>query len=180
MKPKVAYKIASHKEKNVIFIYFDYDAELIVRVKKLVGVQWSQSQKAWYVLDTVQNREKFGLEQKVSLGKEALSNIKSINWVAMERYLETLQLKAYSPKTIITYRNEFGQLLQILKEVDVNSLDAEKLRSYFLYCTTELKLSENTLHSRMNAVKFYFEQVLKRERLFLKFQDPKRLLNCQK
>lgn len=174
MKPKVEYKIACHKEKNVIFIHFDYDAELIIRVKKLVGVQWSQSQKAWYVLDTVQNREKFGLEQKVSLGKEALSNIKSINWVAMERYLETLQLKAYSPKTIITYRNEFGQLLQILKEVNVNSLDAEKLRSYFLYCTTELKLSENTLHSRMNAVKFYFEQVLKRERLFFEIPRPKK------
>ena len=174
MDAKIKYQIACHKEKNVIFIQFDYDADLIMIVKKWVGVQWSQSQKAWYVLDTVQNREKFGLEPKLQLGKNALLQINQINWSALDRYIETLQLKAYSPKTIITYRNEFAQLLQILKEVDVNSLDAEKLRSYFLYCTTELKLSENTLHSRMNAVKFYFEQVLKRERLFFEIPRPKK------
>jgi hypothetical protein len=48
------------------------------------------------------------------------------------RYVETLQLKAYSPSTIKTYKNEFGQLLEILKNKPVDNLDAEKLRSYFL------------------------------------------------
>jgi len=40
------------------------------------------------------------------------------------------------------------------------------LRAYFLYCITKLKLSENTIHSRLNAVKFYFDQVLRREKFF--------------
>jgi integrase/recombinase XerD len=43
----IKYELGSHKGKEVIFIRFDYDAALIARVKKLVGVQWSQSQKAW-------------------------------------------------------------------------------------------------------------------------------------
>ena len=74
---------------------------------------------------------------------------------ALLRLVETLQLKSYSPNTINTYRNEFAQLLHVLKEKNVDDLDAEKLRSYFLYCTNTLKLSENTLHSRINALKFY-------------------------
>jgi site-specific recombinase XerD len=45
---------------------------------------------------------------------------------------------------------------------------------YFLYCTNTLKLSENTLHSRINAVKFYFEQVLHREKLFFEIPRPKK------
>jgi integrase/recombinase XerD len=43
-----------------------------------------------------------------------------------------------------------------------------------LYCTTELKLSEAMLHSRLNAIKFYFEKVLKREQFFLDIPRPKK------
>jgi integrase/recombinase XerD len=56
----------------------------------------------------------------------------------------------------------------------VDELDAERLRSYFLYCINVLKLSENTLHSRINAIKFYFEQVLRREKFFFEIPRPKK------
>jgi site-specific recombinase XerD len=79
---------------------------------------------------------------------------------------ETLLLKAYSANTIRTYCIEFAQLLYILKDIPVNTLSQERLRSYFLYCVNKLKLSENIIHSRINAIKFYFEQVLHREKIF--------------
>jgi site-specific recombinase XerD len=170
----VKYLPTTHHGKEVIFIHFEYDAALVERVKKLVGVQWSQSQKAWYVLDSAQYREKFGLAPKSPIGKEALLHIHTINHPALQLYIETLQLKAYSLNTINTYRNEFAQLLCILKNKAVNELDSSRLRSYFLYCTNTLKLSENTLHSRINAVKFYFEQVLKREKFFFEIPRPKK------
>ena len=157
-----------------IFIRFEYDRALIERVKKLVGVQWSQSEKAWYVLDSTLYREKFGLAPKNLTGKAVLLNIHPANQPALQRYLETLQLKAYSPNTIKTYLNEFAQLLYTLKEKNVDTLDETRLRSYFLYCINTLKLSENTLHSRINAVKFYFEQVLKRSKFFMEIPRPKK------
>ena len=40
------------------------------------------------------------------------------------------------------------------------------LKAYSPNCTKTLKLSENIIHSRINAVKFYFEQVLHREKVF--------------
>jgi site-specific recombinase XerD len=79
---------------------------------------------------------------------------------------ELLLLKAYSPNTIRTYCIEFSQLLYVLKDTPVNSLTPERLRSYFLYCIAKLKLSENMIHSRMNAIKFYFEHVLHCEKIF--------------
>jgi len=79
---------------------------------------------------------------------------------------ELLLLKAYSPHTIKTYCAEFSQLLYILKGISVNSLTLERLRSYLLYYITKLKLSENQIHSRMNAIKFYFDQVLHRDKFF--------------
>lgn len=171
MLPAIQYEPAAHKGKNVIFIRFDYSPELNKRVKKLAGVHWGRSGRSWYVSDNKQYREKFGLEPKLP-AFSLLENIHAVNQPAFQTLLETLQLMAYSPSTIKTYGTEFAQLLYLLKDKDVKGLDVARLRSYFLYCINKLKLSENTLHSRINAVKFYFEQVLKREKFFVEIPRP--------
>jgi integrase/recombinase XerD len=173
MSHQVTFELASHQGKPVILIKFEYSPELIKRVKHLKGVRWSQSKKVWYVSDTPQYRQKFGLEAK-PLGEYVMQNIRPVNELALRMLIETLQLKGYSLSTIRTYQNEFAQLLYVLKDKKVDELDAIKLRSYFLYCVNTLKLSENTLHSRLNAVKFYFEQVLKREKIFYEIPRPKK------
>lgn len=172
-KELVKYELATHNGKEVIFIHFEYNAALVSRVEKLAGVQWSQIHKAWYVRDTEQYRQKFGLTPKLN-GAETLPRIDPANQAAFQTYIETLQLKAYSKNTINTYRNEFAQLLLALKSHKVVDLTPDRLRSYFLYCINTLKLSENTLHSRINAVKFYFEQVLKQEKFFFEIPRPKK------
>ncbi|TAE43212.1 MAG: integrase [Cytophagales bacterium] len=176
MENKMKYQVGIHKNKNVIFIFFDYEANLTKEVKNWIGSKWSQTRKCWYVLDNQAYRLKFGLEpiSIIEKNNELYLTVNEINVPALKKYIETLQLKAYSLSTINTYRNEFKQLLQILQAKNVDELDEDRLRSYFLYCVNTLKLSENTLHSRINAVKFYFEQVLKREKFFIDIPRPKK------
>jgi site-specific recombinase XerD len=95
------------------------------------------------------------------------------NLAALERFAEQLKLKAYSPSTIRTYRNEFLQLLQLLKKKPVNDLTPDDLRRYMVYAMKN-GLSENGAHSRINAIKFYFEQVLKKEKFFWEIPRPKK------
>jgi integrase/recombinase XerD len=171
---QVKFEIAQHQGKDVIFIHFDTNPVLTRRVKRLDGVLRDRSKKAWYVPDTPKFRKKFGLVTKVIVSKKALDNIKAINENALKNYLEMLEKQAFHPKTIITYRNEFAQLLQILKDNDVNNLSPDQLRSYFLYCVETLKLSDNTLQSRMNAVKFYFEKVQGKTDFFSGIPRPKK------
>jgi len=97
-----------------------------------------------------------------------LEKIHHINKNAITKMVETLKLKGYSDSTIKTYKNEFEQFLIALKNNSTEDCDSQKVRSYLLYCKDYLKLSENTLHSRINALKFYFEQVLYREKMFFK------------
>lgn len=174
MAIEIKYEAANHVGKEVIFIHFVKNAELNQRIKKLIGVKWSSSRKAWYVNDNNYYRALFKITNKLKVGKEVLSHIDEINQPALSKMVEILQLKAYSKNTINTYRNEFAQLLYALKERNVDELDAERLRSYFLYCVNELKLSENTLNSRINAIKFYFEVVIKREKFFFEIPRPKK------
>lgn len=95
-----------------------------------------------------------------------MGKIHPVNLAALERMRETLLLKAYSPNTIRTYCIELAQLLYAIKDTAVDTLTQERLRAYLLYCVTKLQLSENIIHSRMNAIKFYFEQVLHRDKMF--------------
>ena len=81
------------------------------------------------------------------------------NIKALQRYRQQLTLKSYSPSTIRTYTNEFVQFLNLIKDVPAETLTVQRLKDYLQYCHTVLRLSENTLHSRINALKFYYEQV---------------------
>jgi site-specific recombinase XerD len=96
------------------------------------------------------------------------------NLIALEKFIEQLKLKSYSLSTIRTYRNEFIQLLQILKTSSVNELTPDDLKRYMVYAMEKEGIKENTAHSRLNALKFYFEQVLKREKFFWEIPRPKK------
>lgn len=96
------------------------------------------------------------------------------NLQALEKFVEQLKLKAYSPSTIKTYRNEFLQLLQLLKNKAVDELRPDDLRRYMVYTMEKEGIRENTAHSRLNALKFYFEQVLHREKFFWEIPRPKK------
>jgi len=89
-------------------------------------------------------------------------------------YKNRLLLKGYSPSTIRTYCNEFHIFLESLKNNSAKGLTPSQLQRYILYCINQLKLSENTIHSRMNALKFYYEQILHKEKMFFEIPRPKK------
>ena len=89
----------------------------------------------------------------------------------MEQYLT---LKAYSKSTLHTYLGEMKQLLLALKDIPADDLTPNHLKKYMVFCLEKLNLTENTLHSRINALKFYYEQVLHREKFFWDIPRPKK------
>ena len=113
---------------------------------------------------------------KVPKVKPLPAGVHSVNKHVLPAMQQHLQLKAYSPSTIKTYLNEVQQFLQLIKATAADEFTTQRLKDYLQYCYTKLKLSENTLHSRINALKFYYEQVLKKEKLFWEIPRPKKPL----
>lgn len=169
----IKYELGTHMQKKVIFLKFDYNPTLIAEVKNWVGCHWSQSKRSWYVPDVVEYRKKFGLVTE-AVGVFSVQKQQPINQPHLKRFIETLQLKGYSINTVRTYSSEFSQLLHYLNDIEVTECTEEMIREYILYCTTVLKLTENTLHSRINSIKFYFEQVLHRKKFFIEIHRPKK------
>lgn len=132
----------------------------------------------------LQKRKKVAVVQPVSTTQTPILKIPApttpvyqlgtANLQALDIFLQQLKLKAYSASTIRTYRSEFLQLLQLLKQTPVNQLTTTDLRRYMVYAMEKEGISENTAHSRLNALKFYFEQVLAREKFFWQIPRPKK------
>jgi integrase/recombinase XerD len=178
----ISYHLVNHRGKSRIILCFAANKLWNERIKKVPGAHWSSTLKGWHIPDTEENRKKCGIkpataliiqQQKVNTSSIRLS---ANNKAELLRYLEQLTLKKYSKSTLQTYRNEFMQLLQLLGDKNVQDLTAEHLKRYMLYCAVKLQLSENTLHSRLNGLKFYFEQVLKKEKFFWDIPRPKKQL----
>jgi len=109
-----------------------------------------------------------------------LQQVSDANQKELRKLIEHLQLKQYALSTIRIYSNEFMQLLVLLGNHNVATLQSDDLKRYLLYCINERKLSENTLHSRLNALKFYYEQVLKKEQFFFSIPRPKKAATLPK
>jgi integrase/recombinase XerD len=115
-------------------------------------------------------------EQKpATRSKPVLANIISPNnQKALADMLQFLALKGYSKSTTRTYTTEFQIFLATIKNKNVIEITTDELKRYFSYCLTTLELTENTIHSRLNALKFYFEQVLGRDKFFFDIPRPKK------
>jgi integrase/recombinase XerD len=98
------------------------------------------------------------------------------NRVQLRLLEEKLVLKGYSANTIKTYRNEFAVFLTALGNMPVQTMSTQRITDYLVYCHRVLKLTEHTIHSRLNALKFYFEQVLGWEKYFWEIPRPKKHL----
>jgi len=96
------------------------------------------------------------------------------NQLALDIFIKTLQLKAYSTNTIKTYRTEFGVLLKLLARHSVNNLQEAHIKSYLLYLLQKRSYSESHAHTAINAIKFYFEKVLNRPQIVVHIPRPRK------
>jgi len=131
------------------------------------------SKKASALVSTNQDL-KYPVRQANTNQVKIRTAISPVNKHVLPAMQQMLKLKAFSPSTIRTYLNEMAQLLIIIKDIPANELKPEHLKRYLVYCYEKLGLKENTLHSRINAMKFYYEKVLGREKFFWEIPRPKK------
>ncbi len=122
MNKSVSCRLSTHKGQAVIFIQFPYDKDFIEEIKKQPAIRWSRSQKAWHIPDTAASRDEFGSSALPKKSEAVLTGTCKTNQLAISALVFALQLKARSPNTIRTYRNEFAHLLRYMGDTSVNAL----------------------------------------------------------
>lgn len=171
---KYIFKPAKHKGKAIILIQFQFDQNLIDDLRKrFPSAKWSASKKSWYLPDLPVVREVIQMSKKNNVH----TKVKSIHPANQQAYLglnEQLTLKKYSESTRRIYLAEFQHLLSLLDDYYVGDLNPKRLKDYFLYCLKVEKMSERKMNGKINAIKFFFEQVLHRPKMFFDIPRPKK------
>ncbi|WP_350287557.1 tyrosine-type recombinase/integrase [uncultured Croceitalea sp.] len=170
----------NHRGKKIILIQFPYNKVLQTKLRKrFSSAKWSATKKSWYLPDLPAVRRELGMAQHPSILKKT-AQIHPINQQAYLNMHKQLKLKGYSQSTVRIYLAEFEHLLKLLGGYSVHQLNAKRLKDYFLFCIDHGQMGERKINGKINAIKFFFEQVLHRPRMFFDIPRPKKPMTLPK
>jgi integrase/recombinase XerD len=171
-KMKWEAKLVKHNKEKRIAIYFEKDATLITRIKKLENVRWSATLNAWHLPDNEENRERF----KIKL--EIVQNSKHAE--SMQQFEYWLKSKRYSANTIKTYLEALKSFLLFYNSKPIEDITNEDIIIYNNDFILKNKLSSSYQNQIVNAVKLFFrtiENKLMNEELLHRPRTEKKLPN---
>ena len=169
-------------------LIFRYDKELVALVKTLPFYRWDGVNQWWSVahtekiletlVDFCQRKEwKYQyledlklLNRKARPRKEDLPNYRE----APDSYLDKLTLLRYSENTIRTYRECFEEFINYYHTKDINHITQEEIQGYLLYLVEQRQVSTSYQNQAINAIKFYYEKVLKGPRRIYYIERPRK------
>ena len=182
---KIMIKPLHHREKNCLALHFEYDRNLIDIARKLTGVRWSRTNKCWYVPNNPPNlKELFRLFKGVAwVDASELYGGKNPSYPKREKakptnkpkrikrdyeivkdipqsYIDKLKRRRYSESTIITYTSLFRDFVNYYPDLEPENITEDDIRRYQDYLVNKRKVSQSMQNQAINAIKFYFEQVL--------------------
>jgi len=182
---------ARHRDNMVVTLRFDYDQQLIDRVKQEAGARWSQTMGCWYVPEEQFDLHTFfealkgmayvdysGLKtQATEPKKEPNNQIDNRNTQKVnlpEGYLEMLEQKRYSDNTRKIYISYMRDFATMFRKYDLKNVTKEQINRYILWLIREKKISASQQNQRINAIKFYYEKVLGGPREFYDIERPRK------
>jgi site-specific recombinase XerD len=91
---------------------------------------------------------------------------------ALRMMEQKLNLKGYSPITRKNYLSQFGLFMKFFGDADLLDLTETEIRNYLLYLVEKKKVSRSSQNQSINAIKFFYEIVLKQERKVYYLERP--------
>jgi site-specific recombinase XerD len=187
---KITIKPGLIEGKERLKLYFDYDSEVIEQIKTIPGARWHPGERCWHVSVLAGGAEKlnrlfesrllFDEDEKKSgeipirRSDEIETNRDVRQNLVPEEFIKTLTLKNYAQNTIRTYRSMMQEFLEYYKDLDPGKITGEQIRDYLLYLLDKRKISISYQNQSINAIKFYYEQVLGRPVRTYYIQRPKK------
>ena len=194
----VILKKEQHREQDVLSIYMPQNAELNAIVKKL-GAHYSTTKRMWWLpwnsyvgysssmafkgkawVDYSQLPKAIKMVAKRDLEKNTTTAIttkgkeKKALLAAPTEYVQKLKRKRYSKSTIDTYTYMFRDFISHFPKIELEQLGEPEIRQYIDFLVHTRKVAQSTQNQAINAIKFYYEQVLGQQNTKYVFDRPRK------
>jgi len=161
-------ELITHRGEKRISVEFEKDAGLIIRIKKLPGVKWSQTLKVLHLPDNAENRKRFEIKSdQVDFENNRVNT-------EISKFQHWLHSKRYSESTVKTYSDALKSFLIFFKNRQVNDLTNQDVIFYNNEFIRKRKLSASYQNQVVNAVKLYFSSIQSIKMETEKIHRPKR------
>jgi integrase/recombinase XerD len=174
--------LIEEKANGQLALSFHYERTHVDFVKSLPYPRWHAAQGYWLVphTESVLSDLKKHFEQyafSIIYTQEKVKEKSTIPFQPKFRecpiaYQEKLTIKRYSRNTAKTYLGCFREFINFYPDKDLSAIEEEDIKRYLLYLVEEKKISSSYQNQMINAIKFYYEQVLGGERKFYYIDRP--------
>lgn len=164
-------KALTYKIKDMPFHFWDaknkwwtvpYSDSFLAVLKKTV----EDEQLIWNYIEEKVNEE----SKKPKQNHFDIPNYRSIP----DTYVLKLKELRYSEKTLKTYRNCFEEFINYYNSYEIDKIDETQIIAFLRYLVLERKVSSSYQNQAINAIKFYYERVLRGQRKFYFIDRPHR------
>ena len=162
-------QLITHRGENRIGIIFEKDAELIRKVKLMVGAKWSQTLRLWHVPDTPGNRQILHIQPTPPNNETS-----SVITLEIEKFTSWLSSRRYSENTVKTYVDALKAFLVFMNGKPADAITNQDLVRFNNEFIRKRKLSASYQNQVVNAVKLYFKTVVNKQIEIDKVHRPKR------
>ncbi len=161
------------KGEPIVKITFKYNKGIIDTIKAIPGRRWDQQNRNWYLPRNNFNLPIF-LSRLSPMAEIDHSALESINSEVPSQYLEMLIRKRYSPNTIKTYMSYMKSFVKEFTDKDLESISSQQINDYLFKLIRDKGISSSQQNQRINAIKFYYEQVLGRKKQYYNLNRPRK------
>lgn len=170
---KIVLQDAFQDGNPVVKLFVPYDQEVIDLIRRNTKAWWDPGLRCWIIKRKDFNREGFINQfQKKCLIDASGLNLKP-EVVLPQGYLERLEQKQYSESTIKTYCHYFKDFIRAFHDRKFEEISHAEINDYILELIKENRISRSQQNQRINAIKFYYEKVLKREKAYFDIERPR-------
>ncbi|MBT3302690.1 MAG: site-specific integrase [Bacteroidetes bacterium] len=172
---------------NYIKIKFPYDELLVETVRQIKEATYNPEERFWYIINKPDNLKQIfssfngiawvdstAIFQKNTKKQEIKTKREIADIKIPEEFEKLLIRKRYSPQTIKVYKSSFIEFLSYYATKKPEDLTESDIRDYQDYLVNKRKISISTQNQAINAIKFYYEQVLKHEKRNYWIDRPKK------
>ena len=165
-----------------LMLTFNYEKVHVEFIKTLPYPRWNSAKGNWIVphsesilRDIKKHFESFHFKIEYTVEKE--KNKTPIPFQPKFRecppeYLEKLTVKRYSKNTAKTYLGCFKEFINYYTSKNLNDITESDIKNFMLYLVEQKNVSTSYQNQSINAIKFYYEQVLGGDRKFYYIDRP--------
>lgn len=180
-KLKLAIESVEYRGKYVILLKFKYN-EKLKELSKSIGCRWSQFHRSWYINYSIENLrliyDTFKDETDIDFSKvKSISKKEDKKPISVEipkEYTNLLIRRRYSDNTKKVYSYLFKEFIQYYSDTKPEDITEAQIRAYQDYLVKKRQISISTQNQAINAIKFYYEKVLSKDKVDYHIERPRR------